>query len=516
MVVSGRTVYERQLGVSEKEIEIRIARFCSPEGPCRKSGSEDQWKILEDLGGQRHHRRSGGHNQSFENHTPGTRQALYSSSRLQPAESRANKPSIQKLVKATAKKLMGWLLEVPLVVEEGSSSLSFHALLGEERSPSQSTVSSILRRVPGIINFNWDNDKVKSSVVYSSVDNEVSDTERMSDTNSSMEASGEMAWNRPWPGLAKDPELEDVLPYFPVLQDLMFEVKASCLCPDCQIQEVRMENRLQSGCLRSIALNEVMLLLAHSIADGFGCEDASATRDTGPLIKSTLLVLHELCMGEGIVWDRWFFTAACVYLGFPFNHKHPKLDIQGTAYAAIQYGNLSVIAPWLDLTVELKMQHSFGLIQGKGTIGVLRYQKNEESIFEFQGIEETFAIIETERTEDTSSYVDRARKRPLPKGSVVTLAIDQSLIECDLILVCAVESAHRFLYRVRSEHHSRVVDPSGAIINSIIFKGRDIPQNGCKHKKSPDSRRARLGQESFVYTFEEVLGHWFSVQSRHP
>ena len=500
VVVSGKTVFEKNLGPLEREVEMRVARFCPSEGSCLEDDAVLAYKILEDLSGQIKHLESGTYDQTSElRPTSGIRQQLYHIPKPHPNESRVYKPSIQLLIKCTAQRMMRWLLQVPVVTQIDFATFGFQAIPGQSVKQPGMVISDVLSRIPAIINVMW-GDAAKSTVVYAAVEDEVD--------NNTTSQSADVSMDDFDPGLEKDRALEELLPYFPILQDLLSEIKPSCLCPQCQSQEEHMENLLQPGCLRRIAYKEVMLLIAHAIADGLGCEDVSAIRDTDEIIEATAVVLLELCEGKKVIWDTWFSAAACVYLGCPFRHHIMDIESSGTTYAAIQYGNLSVIASWLDLTKELNTKQSFALITGKGTIGVARSRDDVQGTMQFQGIEETFAIIQTEHTEDTSSYINHFPKEELAQGSTLVLPEDHSSVNCDLLLVPAAENAYRFLFRVRSENHSRVVDPSDAIIRLA----RTVPSYDCKHKKPGDLRRSKLQQATFIYSFDEALGRWANIE----
>ena len=504
VAVSGKIVYEKQLGPLKREIEVRVARFCPSEGSCLEDDAVLAYEVLDGLGGRDLLCASGTYDQTSElRQTPGIRQQLYHIPKLYPNDSRASKPSIQLLIRCTAQRILRWLIQVPVIPPIDFATFGFRAVPGQSVKQPGMTVSDILSRIPSIVNPMLD-DAAKSDVVYAAVEVEL-------DNNANSE-SADVSMDDFDPALENDRALEELLPYFPILQDLLSEVKSSCLCPRCRSQDEHMDNLLQPGCLRRLAYCETILLVAHAIADGFGCEDVSATRDIDDIIQSTAVVLLELCEGKQIIWDTWFSAAACVYLGCPFRHHLMNIESSGTTYAAIQYGNLSVIAPWLDVNVKLKTQQCFALIQGKGTIGMVRHRDNEEGTLQFQGIEETFAIIQTERTEDTTSFVDRFPKEARASGSPFAFAKDRSSVTCDLSLVATAENSYRFVFRVRSSSHCRVVDPSDAMIRLA----RTVPSASCIHTKSVYTRLSNFLQHTFVYSFDEALGRWANIEGFDP
>jgi hypothetical protein len=131
--------------------------------------------------------------------------------------------------------------------------------------------------------------------------------------------------------IQEDPGLEDlekVLLYFPILEDLLNKLHKDCRCDGCRNFPYIRESKLKNGCLKRIALEEVLYLVAHGIADGFCVNDVSAVSDTTPIIAGMKVILLELCEERKIRWDSWFMLAASVYLGCPFKRSpHPASSI---------------------------------------------------------------------------------------------------------------------------------------------------------------------------------------------
>jgi hypothetical protein len=498
VVVSGKTVYEKQQGSLLREVELRIARFCPNNGPC----VEDDilpYEVLEDLKGKRQTLHSGTYEPASSlHHNPSVRQPLYNIPRLYPSESRATKSSIRVLVQHTAQSMVQWLLRVPLLPQVDFATFGFQAAPGEVFDSPKLSVTDILSQIPSIVNMKWGT-AASGSVVYNSIKEE-DELASGHDSDTTMDDFD--------PGLEKERELEEILPYFPILRDLLDEVRPNCRCPRCRSGDSQDESLLQPGCLRRVAFQEVLFLIAHAVADGFGCEDVSGSTKSDPVIEATTVLLLELCEGKKVLWDTWFSAAACVYLGCEFRHHVMDIENSGTTYAAIQCGNLSVLARWFNLTAALKVQGCFGLIQGKGTIGVLRPQAQDPDLFQFRGVEEEFAIIQTEHTEDTSSFVDRFPKTPLEAGETVELAPDSSTVRSDVFLVSASTNVYRFLFRVQSNSHNRVIDPSDAIIRVA----RGLTSYECRHTQQAKLRSGTVRQTSFLYTFDELLGRWSNIE----
>lgn len=144
------------------------------------------------------------------------------------------------------------------------------------------------------------------------------------------------------------------------------------------------------GCLRNKALMAVLHLIAHAIADCFGCDDASApSSDAGDLDVLALLS----AVARGVVrWNDWFAVASRVFLGCPDlleaqglggTDKNPRL--------AVQYGSLATLAPWLDLSADLRLIKPFSMESVKGRI---------------HNVEGNFALIVTRLDETIEAQVD--------------------------------------------------------------------------------------------------------------
>jgi hypothetical protein len=244
------------------------------------------------------------------------------------------------------------------------------------------------------------------------------------------------------------------------------------------------------------------LLLAHGIADGFGVNDVSSVSETGPIVEGMAVLLVELITEWKVSWDTWFTVASCVYLGCPFETPPPPSDhIDGaTSFAAIQFGNLATSAPWLDLSREIAVRGCFGLVASKGRLGVVT--KSDLQEMQFRAVEENFAIIETERTEDTSLFCSRYKKAASSVGRDFRLDEDESAVESDVILWQADDRFYRLLLRVKTKNHWRAVDPSAALTAAIKTPHTSAR---CQHGAQPPEMAPSTAR---IYTMDEVVGRW--------
>lgn len=495
--VDGQIVYRADLGNPHRELEVHVASACPEDSDCGTVGTES-YKILRHISGKFEEFLSGYSFSEFSDFLPrpGVRQKLYEVPRLYPSDSAMWNKGLQILIKCSAQSIMQWLLGVPLSAQTDFSSLGFSAEPGQQAAADQMTVSLALKRVPAMINLQWGNSPA-SQVIF------------VGQPQDSL-GSGILDENTTW-----DTErwLNILLECFPVLADLVTKVSADCLCSDCSghkhqhLSNVR-TNRLRLGCLKRTAMEEVFLLLAHGLADGFGVSDASSVSDVSPIVKGMVVLLLELIQERKVCWDTWFAVASCIYLGCPFEkpvpHTHPAFG--GTAFAAIQYGNLATQAPWLDLTEEHVVPGCFGLIRSRGRLGVIT--RSDDQHAQFRSVEENFAIIETENTEDMTSFCSRHKKAVSLIDHRLHMDKDESYVESDVILCQMDDKFYRLLLRAKTKTHWRVVDPSDAL-SAII---RMLPSTICQHKAQLPEMPPLTAK---IYTMDEVLGRWPDVIQSH-
>lgn len=486
--VNGQIVYRADLGNPHRELEVRVASACPENSDCGNTGQES-YEILRHISGKFEEFLSGHSFSEFTDLPPrsGVRQKLYEIPQLYPSDSKMGNKGLQILVKCSAQSIMQWLLDVPLLLQTDHSTLGFSAELGKKAAANQITVSLALKRIPSMINLQWGSSPA-SHVVFVNRANDAFDSGVLDES------------------ILRDPEsrLNILFEYFPILTDLVNKVSVDCLCSECSEQPNRPDvrtYRMRLGCLKRIAMEEAFLLLAHGLADGFGVSDASSISDISPIFEGILTLLLELVQEKQVCWDTWFAVASCVYLGCPFVKpvppQHPAFG--GTAFAAIQYGNLASQAPWLDLTQEHTARGCFSLIGSIGRLGVIT--RSEDKYTQFRSVEENFAIIETENTEDTSSFCSRYKKAASLIDHRFDMDEDESLVESDVILCQVDEKFYRLMLRIKTNSHWRVVDPSDAMSAMI----RMLPSTTCEHRSQQLEMPSVAAK---VYTMDEVVGRW--------
>ena len=497
--VGGEIVYQANLGNPLRELEVHVASACSESRDCFVVGKES-YQILRHISGKFEEFLSGCSFSSFSDVPPhpGVRQKLYDITRPYPRDSAMRNKGLQIMVKCSAQSIMRWLLSVPLAAQKDFSAPGFSAEPERSGADCQTTVYLVLKRIPAIINLQWGS-WANSQIVF---DNQL---QTISDSNSIEDAA---EW-------VTDRRLDTLFEYFPILTVLVAKVSADCMCSDCSslkdrdIPDMKTDG-LRPGCLKRTALEEVLLLLAHGIADGFGVNDTSSVSEVTSTAEGMLVILLEMVQERKVCWDTWFSVASCVFMGCPFVEpvppNHPAFG--GTAFAAIQYGNLATQAPWLDLNQELVVRGCFGLLGSKGRLGVIT--KNDDHYAQFRSVEENFAIIETENTEDVTSFCSRNKKTASSVDHHLHLDDDESPVESDVILCQMDDKFYRLLLRVKTRNHRRIVDPSDAL-SAVI---RVLPFARCPHVSQPPKMHQYTVK---IYTIDEILGRWpDTVQSQVP
>lgn len=174
-----------------------------------------------------------------------------------------------------------------------------------------------------------------------------------------------------------------------------------------------------------------------------------------------------------------------------------------TTLAAVQYGDLAAIAPWLNLHKGFTINGCFALITSKGKLGVERPFGRDDTVF--YGVKENFAIVGTERTETTMSYIRRfqqdaeqstmkSRTAPSPEDSVAI---------SDCMLFQFEDNYFTLIARVQSDKHSRIIDPADLQVRIA----RGIESHRCEHGKENISSPL-VPFDVQEYSFNSVLGSW--------
>ncbi|KAK2606025.1 hypothetical protein QQS21_003543 [Conoideocrella luteorostrata] len=295
----------------------------------------------------------------------------------------------------------------------------------------------------------------------------------------------------------------ELLDYFPILQDLVKDIQNTCQCFPCSGGRVNLGLPKDENCLAFKAFMEVMFYFSHGIADAFGAPDASgssekaAISDLGALdiLKQAIRWnLFDSSLLEGtLTWHSLLSTAARVFLGCPAleNMTDACRDEGGaevhTSFAsrvkptvvAIQYGALSVAAPWLDISQPLKLRHClrFEIVPGARLAICTGDMENNRTLL--HNVTGDISVVETQQTEDVSDFNERFPPQQHKQNTRLQLNEDASQETYSWVLVSVDQYRHKLLMRVLSGLHSRMVEPSRTIVQlsraiSIPTCGHDV------------------------------------------
>ncbi|KAH6640431.1 hypothetical protein F5144DRAFT_609434 [Chaetomium tenue] len=464
----GQIVYRADLGNRHRELEVRVSSVCSKSYNCGAATAES-YKILHDISGSFEEFLAGASYRDSDDlpQRPGIRQKLYDIPQLY--SSFMYTKDLENLVETSAQLILRWLLKVPLFgtsfpTRRDCYTPGFDATPGRSAEEGAMTVALVLERIPAMINLQWGNPPASLAIIGDDTYTSSNDFPRAPEDET------------PW---TMERRFGILLDSFPALSSLGKKATAECWCPDCSQRNRFTPRVFRPGCLIRTALEDVLLLLAHGIADGFGVNDVSSGSKTGPIVE-----------------------ASCVYLGCPFETPPTPSDhINGaTSFAAIQFGNLATSAPWLDLSREIVGRGCFGLVASKGRLGVVT--KSDRQEMQFRTVEDNFAIIETEMTEDTALFTSRYKKAASNLDRDFCLDKDKSAVESDVILWQADDKFYRLLLRVKTNNHWRAVDPSSVLTATI-----EMPHTSarCQHAAQPPEMPPSTVR---IYTLDEVVGRW--------
>jgi hypothetical protein len=506
--VSGKMLLQKQLGDSTREVELKVLKFCNQDHDC--SNEEDTYRLFSDIKGAYEELLSGSYPSSFDMpETAMARRSLYDVMKAYDIGAPVLSEALRSAIRRSAQAMVKWLVSLPLTTPvDADFGFSIKSLYTNINAPTTEafTTGTVFGRSPSILNFKYGNPAQQEVVCVPG--KPVNDPEMAVDGNSNDEMEDQADWVHAISASDTnlDPEFsqDDVIKSFPLLKDLVSSAHAECDCYYCSQQRRRGVFRddfsIALGCKAQSAISAVLLYISHAIADGFGATDVSGTRQAEPLMAATLNVFSEILRRQQIRWDSWFSVAACVYLGCPFRDRVMDIELGGTAFAAIQYGNLSVVAPWLDLTKAQDVQRCFRFKIAQGQLGVMRESNGAQ---QFRGIPERFAIVQAEHTEDTSNFSQRFEKWSEPLTGSLVVRDDDSTFESEVTLVTADDDVYRLWIRIRSDTFIRIIDP----VDSMIRLARSLPYVECEHK-SNRHRIERPQDDIKLYNFDELLGRW--------
>ncbi|KAH8666782.1 hypothetical protein BX600DRAFT_281404 [Xylariales sp. PMI_506] len=535
IVVSGNIVYDRALGSTPVTVECRVARTCTEESQCahKFEGQDPRFDVFEKISGNLHSILRGRYDTAETiRQESWVRQKLYET----PFRYPRGQASIHSTTRTTARLLLRWFIDRRVKTESINvgSKLSFRLLwASEDRSSDSSSlkVGHLLGRTPQILNEQCA-ELNRPYVVFSGGSSGGNDTTRQGmgskyDNPSTIPENDDNV-----SGDGNDDDLQarvnELLDYFPILQDLVTDMRRTCACHWCSENRASALFHHDENCFAFKAVMEVMFYFSHGIADAFGAPDVSGTTKTTTEDFGAVDILHEAVYWnlfnsedrEGTVsWHTLLSTAARVFLGCrPLREMSDGYRPDGgvevhTSFAgyvkptiiAVQYGSLSVVAPWLDITQRLSCRGCFRFQVVQGRIALQSGEVNGQPVL--RGLPGDMCVVETQQTEDVFDFRESDPLTPLKAGARVRVEVDTSPETCDWVLVSADQTLHKLLMRVQSGQHSRMVEPSRALLQ--LSRKIDAPR--CEHVIGHEAEVTE-GSAVELASFEQLVGRWRATE----
>lgn len=375
-----------------------------------------------------------------------------------------------------AQRMVKWLLRIPVrrFRKESSGCIAFQVIANFEES-SGVTIGKLFNRIPGIVHIPFGSREKLSAPIFKGRPESIT------------------SYN-------EGPVTFDVVvSCFPDLETLFQDMANECRCDFCDYpKEI---GKGKSGCLRETTLTAFCILLAHSLADGFGAPDTSGLDHTTWSRRAVQNMLTDLVLEDRIIWDDWFKTATVAYLGCPWDDAEMDLDASldttldsgASAIVAVQYGSLVAVAKWSDMMVEQRCEGCFGFSVAEGQL---------------DGVMRSFGVVQTERS---TPFPENIANQP---NSTVEHAIDkfnfnraQASDDSEAVVQTAVIARTANVYRLviiaRSGQCLRIVDAAQVLWGVV---GHRIFQ--CTHDSKVRPIVEKVPLNTTIRTFHELLGGW--------
>ncbi len=491
--VKATKVYKANLGIHARAITIIVQETCSDD---RRTCDSRAWPVeLAEIVDGKPHRLVGGSSSEDLKPCSYQRQKLYMTENLMNTTHTSYKVHLGKdernEIKHVARRITKWLMCVPTKVKDWPQLVGFcfrsELELDEDRDRSSDfVIEQLLFRSPRLLQ------------------------ERTGQSMNSAPIFRRPSWQgSPMGSQNTDPEQwgsnatpAEVLKNFPCAEQLLKNMQNSCQCLNC-----RSEGSLSGskrGCLRYSAMREFCMLISHAVADALGAEDVSGAPGPEDAISGVITLLSEVIDREIVRWDTWFKVAACAVTGcswdFFANVTAEPEDESGHSWAGVQYGSLTVLAPWLDFSAPLEIRGSFRIHVFEGII---------------EGIKGDKALIQTERA--STNHIEDFDRMDIVANPLEKLAnTDSTPFTVQKALWPAEKSLHRLMVIVKVNNHLRLVDPTRSMMNLSRSQ-----QAVCGHHRSshtPQPLQETLGSKLQVSacTFGDIFTRWIDSPNSSP
>lgn len=475
--VNRQILLSQKLGSMAQNLSILIKNTCvEGQDKCRKLDSDivlaevignSTRTLLRDNRGQKFQPRS------FARQTLYSTESLMSSTTVSYTSHKSflNRNE-RKCVVDAAREISNWLLQIPLKPKMVATGLRIEVDPMEESKSDQAgklLIADLFASYPTLCHPKASDRETGDSFVPHPMSQSVESSSKHSPTEWGLdESEGPTGLYKPY----------EVIRHFPIVQSRLDEIQSRCPCPNC-IRSGPLGSS-KRGCLRFSAITELFLLLAHVISDGFGAKDVSGMSDPTYIVNMTATLFGHLINRGLVCWDDWFKLVACVVTGC-------SADVSLLDFGAMQYGNLVILAPWLDLNRPCEIRGFFGLQFLEGSI---------------KGIPDDLAFIDLEWDDFITPSLPDLSETPA-QDPEVALEADSTKIETQVAIFPAGPTIFKLIIIVKTKSHIRMINPAQIIQGSI-----NSTTLTCAHQ--PDQIRifSETTKPIVIHDFDTIIGYW--------
>lgn len=186
---------------------------------------------------------------------------------------------------------------------------------------------------------------------------------------------------------------------------------------------------LREGCLQTVIAREVLLNLAHALADAAKVETISylyGSKSAESLSDQTIIFLNDIRQYGTIHWREWFVLSAIAATGTLrdlVSHDHLQDSDRGDLVAWIA-GSTTVVPRWFGFDKKINMEHSWGIDILTGTIANVTSDE---------------AVILTQIEGETEE---------LPKLAPDILPLAGCIDDCDITIASLIIAKDKSVYRL--------------------------------------------------------------------
>jgi hypothetical protein len=248
-----------------------------------------------------------------------------------------------------------------------------------------------------------------------------------------------------------------------------------------------------AGCRQILMAAQVLLYIAHALAEAAGAEDVSNMRGADSakdLMDATMELLGTIATDGYITWTLWFRLAASAITGLRqdvWAKRHPwdANQLTGGEPMFVVSGSMTVAPQWFDLNQALNLRHSWGVKILTGTV---------------YGVTDEMALVEAQPT-------GRSAGTFTPNLFTITHGyVDSDHIEIKTHVWRINDPIYRHATVVEAGIGARILSPAD-VYSGYMLATRPT----CSHAEDEIT-------EAYVWGMEEIIKYWpgnWSLGSSH-